>query len=330
MTGRSRRRRSGDSNWNVLCSISNRGIPRRRPRKPPSAPTTGEQVIPQSGHQRHGENPHQYGPADPDFAREHGRLDLPGTGARQVTGTERDQCPVEPVADTLLDPAGGHLDHDLACPDEQATNDDDDPYRDQQPYDLRDVRAGEDHAQDDPDEDGLHDPRRHHEPADQDAGYERSTETTCQRQEPPVDNQEPFTPSPCDQSLPPHVAISSLRRVSAPLKGVLDRESREDRRVCADALVRVGMAGMEHRPYTTLSGGEKQRVADRSCSRTGKSALATGRTYQSPGRALSAGGAASGARARRRVRRASLPLGPAGDRPASSLLRTSRCRLRYG
>jgi len=45
-----------------------------------------------------------------------------------------------------------------------------------------------------------------------------------------------------------------------PHKRPLDRDTDEDREICADALERVGMGGARERIYTTLSGGEKQRV----------------------------------------------------------------------
>jgi len=45
-----------------------------------------------------------------------------------------------------------------------------------------------------------------------------------------------------------------------PHKGPLDRETREDHRIVADALARVGMADFAERSFSTLSGGEKQRV----------------------------------------------------------------------
>lgn len=45
-----------------------------------------------------------------------------------------------------------------------------------------------------------------------------------------------------------------------PHKRPLDRDTEEDRKSCADALERVDMAGARERSYTTLSGGEKQRV----------------------------------------------------------------------
>jgi len=45
-----------------------------------------------------------------------------------------------------------------------------------------------------------------------------------------------------------------------PHKGALDRETAEDQRVVSDALLRVGLAGFADRAYSTLSGGEKQRV----------------------------------------------------------------------
>ena len=45
-----------------------------------------------------------------------------------------------------------------------------------------------------------------------------------------------------------------------PHKGLLDRETREDHRIVADALARVGMSDFAERSFSTLSGGEKQRV----------------------------------------------------------------------
>jgi iron complex transport system ATP-binding protein len=45
-----------------------------------------------------------------------------------------------------------------------------------------------------------------------------------------------------------------------PHKGMLDRDTPDDRRIIADALIRVGMEGFEERLFATLSGGEKQRV----------------------------------------------------------------------
>jgi iron complex transport system ATP-binding protein len=45
-----------------------------------------------------------------------------------------------------------------------------------------------------------------------------------------------------------------------PHKRPLDRDTPEDRVICAGALERVGLADAGSRPYTTLSGGEKQRV----------------------------------------------------------------------
>jgi iron complex transport system ATP-binding protein len=45
-----------------------------------------------------------------------------------------------------------------------------------------------------------------------------------------------------------------------PHKRPLDRDTAEDRTICAEALEQVGLAGFDHRLYTTLSGGEKQRV----------------------------------------------------------------------
>ncbi|MGH8921799.1 MAG: ABC transporter ATP-binding protein, partial [Actinomycetes bacterium] len=45
-----------------------------------------------------------------------------------------------------------------------------------------------------------------------------------------------------------------------PHKRPLDRDTDSDRQICTDALERVGLAGARGRGYTTLSGGEKQRV----------------------------------------------------------------------
>ena len=45
-----------------------------------------------------------------------------------------------------------------------------------------------------------------------------------------------------------------------PHKGVLDRETDEDRSIVSDALARVGMTDFAGRAFSTLSGGEKQRV----------------------------------------------------------------------
>lgn len=45
-----------------------------------------------------------------------------------------------------------------------------------------------------------------------------------------------------------------------PHKGPLDRDTSEDRDICAEALERVGLRGSEDRLYATLSGGEKQRA----------------------------------------------------------------------
>ena len=45
-----------------------------------------------------------------------------------------------------------------------------------------------------------------------------------------------------------------------PHKGPLDRETAGDRRIVADALARVGMTELAGRAFSTLSGGEKQRV----------------------------------------------------------------------
>ncbi|WP_049564397.1 ABC transporter ATP-binding protein [Nonomuraea sp. SBT364] len=45
-----------------------------------------------------------------------------------------------------------------------------------------------------------------------------------------------------------------------PHKRALDRTTRDDERICADALTRTGMAHAADRRYAVLSGGEKQRV----------------------------------------------------------------------
>ena len=45
-----------------------------------------------------------------------------------------------------------------------------------------------------------------------------------------------------------------------PHKGLLDRETDEDRRIVAESLERVGMTEFAGRNFWTLSGGEKQRV----------------------------------------------------------------------
>ena len=45
-----------------------------------------------------------------------------------------------------------------------------------------------------------------------------------------------------------------------PHKGLLDRETDEDRRIVAESLERVGMTEFGDRNFWTLSGGEKQRV----------------------------------------------------------------------
>ena len=45
-----------------------------------------------------------------------------------------------------------------------------------------------------------------------------------------------------------------------PHKGVLDRETAEDQRIVTDSLARVGMSAFADRSYSSLSGGEKQRV----------------------------------------------------------------------
>jgi iron complex transport system ATP-binding protein len=63
------------------------------------------------------------------------------------------------------------------------------------------------------------------------------------------------TPSEIDFAV---FEVVALGRV--PHKGPLDRETREDRRICADALERVGMTELADRLFSTLSGGEKQRV----------------------------------------------------------------------
>jgi iron complex transport system ATP-binding protein len=46
----------------------------------------------------------------------------------------------------------------------------------------------------------------------------------------------------------------------SPHKGLLERESADDREIVADSLSRVGMAPFAQRIFSTLSGGEKQRV----------------------------------------------------------------------
>ena len=46
----------------------------------------------------------------------------------------------------------------------------------------------------------------------------------------------------------------------SPHKGPLDRQTVADDRICRAALARVGMAAVGDRPFTSLSGGEKQRV----------------------------------------------------------------------
>jgi iron complex transport system ATP-binding protein len=46
----------------------------------------------------------------------------------------------------------------------------------------------------------------------------------------------------------------------APHKGLLERDSAEDEGIAAEALRKVGMAGLAERSFLTLSGGEKQRV----------------------------------------------------------------------
>ena len=63
------------------------------------------------------------------------------------------------------------------------------------------------------------------------------------------------TPSDIDFAV---FEVVALGRV--PHKGPLDRETREDERICAAALERVGMTGLADRLFSTLSGGEKQRV----------------------------------------------------------------------
>ncbi|GAA1287341.1 ABC transporter ATP-binding protein [Saccharothrix xinjiangensis] len=45
-----------------------------------------------------------------------------------------------------------------------------------------------------------------------------------------------------------------------PHKGPLDRDTEEDRRICAQSLARTGVSALAGRDYDTLSGGEKQRV----------------------------------------------------------------------
>ncbi|WP_440899114.1 ABC transporter ATP-binding protein, partial [Actinosynnema sp.] len=45
-----------------------------------------------------------------------------------------------------------------------------------------------------------------------------------------------------------------------PHKGPLDRDTADDRRICAEAVARTGVAHLAGRDFDTLSGGEKQRV----------------------------------------------------------------------
>ena len=45
-----------------------------------------------------------------------------------------------------------------------------------------------------------------------------------------------------------------------PHKGMFDRDTTEDRAIIREALARVGLAGLSHRNFNTLSGGEKQRM----------------------------------------------------------------------
>jgi iron complex transport system ATP-binding protein len=45
-----------------------------------------------------------------------------------------------------------------------------------------------------------------------------------------------------------------------PHKGPLERETAEDHRIVSESLARVGMTEFAHRAFSTLSGGEKQRV----------------------------------------------------------------------
>ena len=55
-------------------------------------------------------------------------------------------------------------------------------------------------------------------------------------------------------------AVEMVFMGRTPHKGMLDRETAEDQRIVTEALARVGMAELAHRSYSTLSGGEKQRV----------------------------------------------------------------------
>ncbi|EWC60910.1 ABC transporter (iron.B12.siderophore.hemin), ATP-binding component [Actinokineospora spheciospongiae] len=45
-----------------------------------------------------------------------------------------------------------------------------------------------------------------------------------------------------------------------PHKGPVDRDTDDDRRVCAQAMAKTGVSALAGRDYDTLSGGEKQRV----------------------------------------------------------------------
>ncbi|ACU37785.1 ABC transporter ATP-binding protein [Actinosynnema mirum] len=45
-----------------------------------------------------------------------------------------------------------------------------------------------------------------------------------------------------------------------PHKGPLERDTADDRRICAEAVARTGVAHLAGRDFDTLSGGEKQRV----------------------------------------------------------------------
>jgi iron complex transport system ATP-binding protein len=62
-------------------------------------------------------------------------------------------------------------------------------------------------------------------------------------------------PSDIDFAVFEVVALGRL-----PHKGLIDRETRADHEICRGALERVGMADFEDRFFSTLSGGEKQRV----------------------------------------------------------------------
>ena len=46
----------------------------------------------------------------------------------------------------------------------------------------------------------------------------------------------------------------------APHKKALERDTLQDRQIAAEALASVGLAGFEERIFSTLSGGEQQRV----------------------------------------------------------------------